>query len=76
MEENGRKRRVMKMDSPQAVRKALSRICNMVLNDELDPRAANTMIMGCNALLSSIRIDEQQKKIDELEIKINNLDDD
>lgn len=39
----------------------------MVVNGEIDTKRANTIILGCNAVLSSIRIDEQQKKIDELE---------
>ncbi len=32
----------LKLSSPQEVRKALSRIANMVLNGELDAKAANT----------------------------------
>ncbi len=40
---------------------------NMVVNGEMDNKTANTIILGCNAVLSAIRTDEQQKKIDELE---------
>lgn len=39
----------------------------MVLNGELDPKAANSIILACNAILSGIRTDEQEKKIKELE---------
>ena len=39
----------------------------MVVNGELDSKDANTIILGCNAILASIRIDDQQKKLDELE---------
>ena len=39
----------------------------MVASGELDSKQANTIIMGCNAVLSSIRIDDQQRKIDEFE---------
>jgi len=39
----------------------------MVLNDELDPKQANTIMYACNIILSAIRTDDQQKKIDELE---------
>ena len=39
----------------------------MTINGEIDPKAANTIILACNAVLSSLRTDEQQKKIDELE---------
>ena len=39
----------------------------MVLNGELDPKKANTIITACNAILSSIRTDEQAQKMAELE---------
>lgn len=61
------KRRAIKLDSPRAI----TRVCNMVLNDEIDPKAANTIILGCNSILSSIRLDDQQKKIEELEALID-----
>ena len=38
----------------------------MVANHEMDSKSANTIILGCNAVLSSIRSDEQEKKIEEL----------
>ncbi|MCI5595517.1 MAG: hypothetical protein MR380_02155 [Lachnospiraceae bacterium] len=53
------------------VRRTLSRVMNMVANGEMDNKTANTIILGCNAVLSSIRTDEQQKKIDELEKILN-----
>ncbi len=57
----------MKLDTPQAIRKALSRVANMVLNNELDHKQANTIIFACNAILSGIRTDEYEKKLKELE---------
>jgi hypothetical protein len=39
----------------------------MVLNDEIDPKAANTILYACYAVLGAIRVDEQQQKLDELE---------
>ena len=53
------------------VRRTLSRVMNMVANKEIDTKTANTIILGCNAVLSAIRTDEQQKKIDELERILN-----
>lgn len=61
------RRKSIKLSNPSEVRKALSRIANMVLNGELDPKAANSIILACNAILSGIRTDEQEKKIKELE---------
>ena len=46
---------------------------NMVANGEMDNKTANTIILGCNAVLSAIRTDEQQRKIDELERILNGM---
>ena len=61
------RRKRLKLSTPQEVRRALSRVANMVLNNELDSKQANAIMYACNIILSCIRIDEQQKKIDELE---------
>lgn len=61
------RRKRLKLSTPPEVRRALSRVANMVLNDELDPKQANTIMYACNIILSAIRTDDQQKKIDELE---------
>lgn len=45
----------------------------MAINGDIDNKTANTVILGCNTVLSSIRIDEQQKKIDQLEGILNGL---
>lgn len=68
------RRKCLKLDTPQAVRKALARVANMVLNGELDTKTANTIILACNAILSGIRTDEQDKKIAELEQILNERD--
>ena len=39
----------------------------MVINGELDTKVANTLILACNAILGSIRTDEHEKKLLELE---------
>lgn len=57
--------------TPTEVRRTLNRVMNMVINKEMDAKTANVIIFGCNAVLSAIRIDEQQKKIDELERILN-----
>lgn len=45
----------------------------MALNNEIDTKVANTIILACNATLGAIRIDEQQKRIDELEAVLNSI---
>lgn len=58
----------MKLATPSDIRKALSKVANMVLNGEIGTKTANTLTVVCNALLSSIRTDEQEKRIEELEM--------
>ena len=57
----------LRMGTPTEVRRTLVRVANMAVNGEIDTKTANTIILACNAVLSAIRTDEQQKKIDELE---------
>lgn len=61
----------LRTKTPREIRQTINRVMNMVINGDLDNKTANVIIFGCNAALSSIRIDEQQKKIDELEMIIN-----
>ena len=58
---------------PSEIRRTLARVANMALNGEIDSKTANTIILACNAVLGSIRTDEQQKKIDELEVILNDI---
>lgn len=61
------RRKNIKLSTPNEIRKALSRIANMVLNDEIEVKSANSIILACNSILGAIRTDEQEKKINELE---------
>ena len=65
------RRRQLKLTTPAEVRKALARVANMVLNGELDTKTANCIIVACNAILSGIRLDEQEKRLDALEALLN-----
>lgn len=67
------KRLRLKLTSATEVRRALTRVSNLVLNGELDPKKANTIILACNAILSSIRTDDQAKKMAELERSLADL---
>lgn len=64
-------RKSLKLSTAREIRQSLSKIANLVLNGELDPKQANALIVCCNAILSSIRIDEQEKKLAELEKILN-----
>ena len=63
----------LKTKTPTEVRRTLSRVMNMVANGRMDNKTANTIILGCNAVLSAIRTDEQQRKINELENILNSM---
>ena len=45
----------------------------MVLNDEVDPKAANTLIYACNSALSAVRTDEYKHKVEELEMLVEEM---
>ena len=62
------RRKTLKMSTPAEIRRALSRIANMVLNGELDGKEANTLIYACNSSLSAVRTDEYRRKLEELEM--------
>ena len=57
----------IKLSTPAEVRRTLSKIANLLLNNQIDPQRATAIINACNAVLSCIRLDEQQRRIDELE---------
>ncbi len=57
----------LKLSTPGEVRKAMNRVANMVLNGDLAAKDANAILYAANVILGAIRIDEQQKKLDELE---------
>lgn len=64
-------KRNLKLDTPDNIRKALAKVANMTYKGELDTKTANSIILACNAILSGIRTDEQEKKIAELEKILN-----
>ena len=64
----------LRMGTPTEVRRTLARVANMAVNGEIDTKTANTIILACNAILGAIRTDEQQKKIDELEILLKDIE--
>lgn len=61
------RRKSLKLSTPTDVRRAISRIANMTLNNEIDSKTANTLIYACNAVLGAIRTDDQEKRLREIE---------
>ncbi|MCD8116869.1 MAG: hypothetical protein LUE21_07105 [Oscillospiraceae bacterium] len=60
-------RRPLRMDSPHNIRLSITKVANEVRDGRLSPSQANAIICAANAILSSIRTDEQRRKIQELE---------
>lgn len=63
----------LKMSTPKEARQAANRIANMLLNKELDAKTANAILYAINVTLGSIRVDEQQRKLEELEQMVEEL---
>lgn len=68
---NEEKKIRLRLNTPSDIRKTLARITNMIANNEIDTKKANTIIYSCNSILNSIRVDDQEKRIAELEEYIN-----
>ena len=60
------RRKALKLSTPADIRRAISRIANMTLNGEIEPKQGNTLLYACNAALAAIKTGEQDKKIEEL----------
>lgn len=66
-------KRRFKLSTPAEVRQSLSKVANMVINNEIDSKKASTFTYMCNGILQSIRVDEQEKRLEELENYVNNI---
>ena len=64
-----------RLSTPAEVRKSLAWIVNMLANGEIEPKTANAIVIACNTILSSIRTDEQQRQIEEMERRLDELAD-
>lgn len=70
----GKRRISLKMSTPREIQRTLSRVANMAINGEIESKVANTIILACNAVLGSIRTDEQQKQIDSFQSQLDELE--
>ena len=58
--------RKLSWSNAREVRRSLAAINNMLLNDKIEADKARAIVYTANAILQSIRIDEQEKQIEEL----------
>ena len=62
-----------KTSTPKEVRKMLSTLINMVANDEIPESKAKTITYMSSYILQSIKLDEQEKEIEELKSIIEQI---
>ncbi|MDY4606213.1 hypothetical protein [Clostridium tertium] len=60
-----------RLNNPKEIRKVLAKVTNQLANNEIDPKRANTIAYLCNCILQSIRVDELEKQVQELEELVN-----
>lgn len=64
----------LKFSTPAEVRRALSKIANMLVNGDIDPQRATALTNCANAILNCIRLDEQARQIAALEAELKELE--
>lgn len=62
-----------KTSTPREVRNTLSTLVNLVANDEIDHNKAKTITYMSSYILQSIKLDEQEKQIQELKDTLEEL---
>ncbi|MFV0362388.1 MAG: hypothetical protein ACK5LL_04770 [Suipraeoptans sp.] len=67
-------KRNLKLDTADNIRNALAKVANMTYKGEIDTKTANSITATCNVILSGIRIDEQERKLAEIEQILNERD--
>ena len=66
--------RQLKLDTPRDIRQSLTRVANLVLNGELEPKRANCITYIASIVLSSIRVDEYGKDLEEVKEMLQELE--
>ena len=64
-----------KTSTPKEVRNTLSTLVNLVANDEIDHQKAKTITYMTSYILQSIKLDEQEKEIQQLKDMLEELQD-
>ena len=65
--------RKLSWSNAREVRRSLATINNMLLNDKIEADKARAIVYTANTILSSIRIDDQEKQIQELKDMVEEL---
>lgn len=52
------RRKTLKLSSSQEIQRALSRVSNMLLNKEIDPKVANALVYTINSVLAVMKLND------------------
>ncbi len=66
----------LNFDTAQQAKRSLSRLANAVLSGEIDKKTANVITYIAQTILQSIRVDEQQRQLDEQKERLEQLEQD
>lgn len=67
-------KRPLRFSTPREVRESLTKVANEVRTGQLAPQLANSIAYIANVILGSIRVDEQERRIVEMEQVIERLE--
>ena len=60
-------KRALRLHTPTEIRAALTKIANECRTNQLTPQQTNALVCVCNAILGSLRTDELERRLAELE---------
>lgn len=52
----------LRWNTPTQVRRSLSRVCNMLANNQISPKTANSIYANANLILRSLELEKQNDK--------------
>lgn len=64
----------LNLNTARNIRQSLAKLANLTLNGEIDVKRANAVTYVCTVILQSIRTDDQERRIEEIEEQIAELD--
>jgi len=64
----------LRMGTPTELKRTANKVANLLLNGEIDSKTANALLYSCNVIAGIIRIDEQEKKLAELEQAVKEIE--
>ena len=65
------KKTSFRLSSPNYKSTTQTKVTNKIANDEIYVKKSNAIIYSCNSILNSIRTDELEKQVQELEELVN-----